>query len=301
MIKGQKAKFILLTISAFFVTSSLFTNCAKDLPADVSKTQGQSLTPPVPLTATYLPTTVRVLSSVTITPAGGKSPYTMSKLSGAGTFVEISGTYTASNTVEEAVFRITDADAASIDVRINILPLEVSPGTQSFTQPGNYNFTVPTYNSLVVEVWGAGAGGQHCGVANGFPFCLYGNSGGTSIFGANLLVAQGGQGVNGGTASGGTLNIRGENGNWNGTNCPGLGGAAAGPMGPILASRQGAGPGGGGNGLCIGWGANGGGGGGYTVREYRIGELGVGSVIPGTVGGGGGAGGAGGLVKITWR
>lgn len=305
MFKRQKTKILVVAVGAFFVTSSLFTNCAKSLPPQVSKTTNLSNEPappaPVPLTASYAPAIVRILATATVTPFGGKSPYVMSKLAGAGTFDAATGVYTAPNVPEEATIRVTDNTGTIIDIKIPIVPLEVTAGTKSFS-PGNSTFTVPTYNSLLVEVWGAGGGGQACGVVYpGIPVCNGGNSGGASVFGANLLVAQGGQGVNGGSASGGTINVKGENGNYNNYNCPGLGGGAGGPAGILIATRQGNFPGGGGNGTCNGWGANGGGGGGYSAREYLPGQLAVGAAIPVSVGSGGAYSGAAGLVKITWK
>lgn len=38
----------------------------------------------------------------------------------------------------------------------------VTPGSITYTTPGTYSFVVPSYNSLEVELWGAGGGGQYC-------------------------------------------------------------------------------------------------------------------------------------------
>lgn len=170
-----------------------------------------------------------------------------------------------------------------------------APQTQDYKIPGVYTFTVPTYQSLTVEVWGGGGGAQGCGVLYGIPVCNGGDYGGDSSFGANL-IAEGGRGVNGGKGSGGSVNLTGENGNWNNWNCPGLGGGS-----PNGGGRDGRAPGGGGDGICFGWGVNGGGGGGYTKFVYAQGQLNPGDKIQVRVGAGGYVNGASGEVKITWQ
>ena len=62
----------------------------------------------------------------------------------------------------------------------------VSPGSTSYT-PGTYTFTVPYYNTIVIDTWAGGGGG---GGGNGQ------NS--TVTYGATNLVASGGIGGGGG-------------------------------------------------------------------------------------------------------
>lgn len=251
------------------------------------------------LAATYSPTPATVNVAVTIVITGGVAPYTITKLTGSGTLTGI--TY-FSTTVETATFQIADSSGGTpIQMSIPILQSgnatqPVIPGYRVISTAGDFTFTIPAHNNIYIEVWGAGAGGQHCIISNGFPLCLYGSSGGDTTFGS--LVGGGGRGVNGGSASGGSYNENGEGGNWNGSNCPGLGGGGGGPYRYL--TRSGQGPGGGGDGLCAGWGANGGGGGGYAARAYVSGVMAVGSVVSGRVGAGGSAGAANGLVRISW-
>jgi hypothetical protein len=170
------------------------------------------------------------------------------------------------------------------------------PGNQSYTSPGHYTFSVPLcFSSLHVQVWGGGGGGQGGGVLFGIPIVTGGGSGGDSSF-AGVLVAQGGQCTAGGNAWGGATNLKGQDGNWNGTNCSGAGGAA-----PLGGGPNGGWPGGGGGGICFGWGASGGGGGGYTTATFGSGSLTPGSIVNVDVGGGGGDRGAGGEVLIDWN
>jgi len=185
-----------------------------------------------------------------------------------------------------------------------------TPGSQTYANPGTYTFTVPANaGDITVEVWGAGGGGQGCGVPIAWtPACQGGGSGGNSSF-ANVIAYGGhGSGANvtstgnhsGGSASGGDINQTGQAGNWNGTNCSGRGGSSPNGGGPDAGF-----PGGGGDGFCFGWGADGGGGGGYAKKTYTNGQLKAGSTITVVVGAGGAGSaaqplGAGGEVKIAW-
>ena len=78
---------------------------------------------------------------------------------------------------------------------------EVNPGSQSWSTPGTYNFTLPAFNTLIATVKGAGGGGSSAGYAdfagNGFTG-IVGSNGGQSQFGSNL-IAGGGLGGPGGS------------------------------------------------------------------------------------------------------
>ncbi|MDR3570924.1 MAG: hypothetical protein P4L81_01855 [Candidatus Pacebacteria bacterium] len=201
----------------------------------------------------------------------------------------------------------------------------LADGSQVYTSPGTYTFTVPSsYNSLTVQVWGAGGGG-----AGGYSSDLYGQSGGTSAFGGVTAYggAGGGGAVNatpgtfgaGGSAGGGDVNTPGGNGTSNGSN-PDMygnpvyyagsgGGSPNGGSGGSGAQGQPPGgsvdnactgcsgfpgntPGGGGGnnyaGDTIAWGY-GGGGGGYAQKTYYYGQLPA--TVTVTVGSGGAWGG----------
>lgn len=302
MPSSKKLKIFALGAGAFLISSTFFMNCAKDsLPDEVTNVRSQS----APLSAFYSPSplpvsTSSVNSSANISVAGGQAPYSFTQEAGSGALT--GPVYTAPMSPETASVRVTDARGEYVNVIINVIGSQpslpsVMPGQMTFDTPGNFSFTLPAYNTLTVEVWGGGGGGQHCGILYGIPVCNFGGAGGDSSF--DVLLARGGQGLSGGTAQGGDLNLSGEAGNWNGTNCSGLGGASGGPYGS--ATRQGVVPGGGGNGLCVAWGANGGGGGGYSMKQYSAPALPVGSSITGQVGAGGAAGGASGRVRISWN
>jgi hypothetical protein len=198
----------------------------------------------------------------------------------------------------------------------------VVPGSQSFTTSGSFNFTVPAYNTLTVQVWGAGGGGAGCSTTTK----VAGVSGGLSRW-DGTVTANGGTrasttaGGAGGTASGGTTNLTGQNGSTAGTQAgPGGDGANGGAGGDTIpgygTGRPGVAPGGGGagggysggrSGNCRGSGA---GGGGYSARSYAAGVYTPGEIVPVVVGarGTGGNGssydgglGAYGRVVVTWN
>lgn len=191
-----------------------------------------------------------------------------------------------------------------------LFPFAAFAGSETYYTPGSHTFTVPAYqDSLTVEVWGGGGGGQDCtvlyaGTSAAMAYCSGGASGGNSSFAG--MIAYGGHGSGavvdstgdhtGGTASGGDINLTGESGNWNGTNCSGKGGAS-----PNGGGRSGGWPGGGGDGFCNPWGADGGGGGGYAKKTYTTNALTSGAQITLTVGAGGATRSAAGGVKITWN
>lgn len=176
----------------------------------------------------------------------------------------------------------------------------VNPGSQTFSTPGTFTFTVPLYNSLTVTVNGAGGGG---GGANLYYVVTYyyapsgitykgyraagpttGGAGGNSSFNSTVIGDGGGGGVTGsgsdgtaGSASGGDTNTTG-------------GGAAGGPKPSsgleVAVSRPG-GPGG------------------RAVKTYALGALTVGAGISVVVGAGGTGGGgdnpgSNGSVVVTW-
>jgi len=214
---------------------------------------------------------------------------------------------------------------------VNVTVSNSSPGSHNYSWAGLFNFTVPAYTSLTVEVWGAGGGG-----GSGYYFGSNdGAGGGTSSFGTVSASGGGGGGRgvtdgnytspgSGGSGSGGTTNLIGQSGgsmtyadgcyaSGAGGDAAGGGGAgSAGSIGCILSytpGGNGGAPGGGGaGGGGVFADGLGGGGGGYSTRTYTPGQLTVGSTISVTVGAGGvggasgvaGGAGAAGRVYITW-
>ncbi|MBM3271895.1 hypothetical protein FJY94_01255, partial [Candidatus Kaiserbacteria bacterium] len=195
-------------------------------------------------------------------------------------------------------------------------PVAVLAGSQTFSTPGTHTFTVPQYTgSLTVEVWGGGGGGEHCyPQANGVRyvtytrFCWGGNTAG-SASSFNGVIANGGQtgdGAVGGTATGGDVNLSGENS----SSCGGsvyqyCGGGGSG-LDPV-ATRHGVAPGGGADGYFQASLTYGGGGGGYAKKTWNPGALTTGASYTVTVGSGGSnangngaAPGAPGRVTLTW-
>lgn len=196
----------------------------------------------------------------------------------------------------------------------------VTPGSQSFTTAGSHSFTVPCYNTLTVQVWGAGGGGA--GAKSGST--KTGTAGGASNF-DGVLIANGGAGGPstsagaGGTASGGTTNTTGQSGG-TGTANKGGNGANGGAGGAAAAAnshgKPGSEPGGAGSGgrwkhPMTGGGSigGGGGGGGFTTRAYAAGAYTLGDSVSVVVGAGGTGGnsdydggkGAIGRITITWN
>lgn len=191
----------------------------------------------------------------------------------------------------------------------------VTPGSQTFSTPGAFTFTIPNYNNLTVEVWGGGGGG------GGYYYPLA-TGGGQSNWNSSAILANGGKpgptyGAGesydanhgyGGTAAGGTTNLTGGAaplGAWAGGSSPNGGAQTSGAMQPANA------PGGGGSGGGVigdDWG-DGGGGGGYAARTYSAGAFTPGANIGGNVGAGGSAAGAdfqptpgaAGRVRFTWN
>lgn len=203
-----------------------------------------------------------------------------------------------------------------------------SPTSQIYATPGTYTFTVPSYETLTVEVWGGGGGGT------GAPYdAAAGHSGGASSWDGTLAAAGGAGGPAnytpggaGGSGSGGTTNLTGGKGeagvnfSYGGAGGAGANGGAGGARtnrgsSPgIVNGHPGTAPGGGGSGAVystarVSHSGAGAGGGGYASRAYTAGAYASGSTITVVVGAGGAGGyynasaggnGAPGQVKITW-
>lgn len=191
-------------------------------------------------------------------------------------------------------------------------------------------FYVPAFNTLFIQVWGAGAGGSDYGQQN------YSNDNGSAgqtsqVNGTGVyLIAYGGYGGNspyhgngggaGGGASGGSWNVGGGNG------ASGYSGGSGGGNGANGGAGGGARSDGSGNGADGGWPGGGGGGifstddnsvasgcgggGGYTEYYFNSSQVARGTGLNIFVGGGGdggcgwsgvgyGGSGAGGYVRIT--
>lgn len=178
-----------------------------------------------------------------------------------------------------------------------------APGSVEWTMPGQYEFIVPAYTTMTVEVAGAGGGaGSSIHENYGAPIAASGNNGFAGSESRFLtLVGAGGGGGGGGVGTGPYSAVPGSPGapgvaSGGTTNTPG-GGSLGGAGTPYI---TGLGPGGNG------------GNGGLTERTYTIGE--TGSPVPGektiaTVGVGAPAGafpgnqgtnGANGRVKVSW-
>jgi len=201
-----------------------------------------------------------------------------------------------------------------------------TPGSVTLSTPGTFDFEVQEFQSLTVEVWGAGGGAD-----GGFGSDAKATPGGSSSFHGTLVAGGGAAGhpavplALGGTASGGDTNIPGGPG---GNGCytfmvlcaAGVGGDAppagiGGKGGPGINhldachgygggdGQDGATPGGGGHGAWScqhnwpagqGWGYGGaaGGGGAYAKKVYAKGQLAPGKVAVVVGAGGVGAKGA---------
>jgi len=180
-------------------------------------------------------------------------------------------------------------------------------GSQTLTTAGATTFSVPTYVSLTVQLWGGGGGGAAYLPAN------MSSAGGDSSFNQTVVAGGGQSGTTGkgGTASGGTINTPGTDATGiAGGDAPDDGGAG-GSVSTLLDScadvlygspagdgQDGSAPGGGGQGdvtcqldwlQAMGWGeyGTGGGSGGYVSVTYAAGQLAPGSTVPVVVGAGG--------------
>ncbi|MBI5537268.1 MAG: hypothetical protein HY898_31390 [Deltaproteobacteria bacterium] len=184
---------------------------------------------------------------------------------------------------------------------------QCTPGSQTFSAAGSYDFTVPGFDKLTVELWGGGGGGAaYSQVDSPTP-------GGSSSFNSTVVAGggkDGASGAAGGVASGGTINTPGGAGKGiPGGDSPngGKGGSTAtqldacGSMmygSPSGDGENGYAPGGGGMGdiTCQlswwtyqGWGfyGVGAGAGAFASITYSAGELKAGSQVPIVVGEGG--------------
>jgi hypothetical protein len=159
----------------------------------------------------------------------------------------------------------------------------VIAGSQAFTS-GSGTFVVPHYNTLTVNVWGAGASGNYEDGTTGV--FQVGNPGGTSSVSTLSISATGGSAsfvagdATGGTGSGGnTTNSTGTAGSISGFTS--IGGGAANGGGNVTitggtdASQNGvpgtARGGGGTSGVGVGTPEAGGGGGGFSQSVYTFG------------------------------
>ena len=207
--------------------------------------------------------------------------------------------------------------------------LAYAAGTQTFSTPGSFQFTVPVYNTMTVSVWGGGGTGT--GLDSVVGNYVSGGTGQASSFNGTVIANGGVGGANanggaGGTASGGDTNTSGTAGGAGIIGCSGAGGgspnggaggAAACPSNGLSSQgNPGGSPGAGGSGYilclkgCTGAGVGGGGGAGYAVKTYVLGAIAVGTNVAVVVGAGGntstqsvgsqGGLGAPGQVTVTW-
>lgn len=191
------------------------------------------------------------------------------------------------------------------------------PGSIVLDITGTHNFSVPNFsNELIVELWGAGAGGEGAGINNSAPDGV--NGGNSSCAPLSLTAGGGLNNGTGGTASGGDVIANG--GNRSGRNGGGGANGGAGGVSSGSGSSSGASgtaPGGGGSGGRYIWDdngvtrattGNGGGGGAYVKKSYARGAISPGLIISLTVGAGGNGGssqrsggaGARGEIRISW-
>lgn len=207
--------------------------------------------------------------------------------------------------------------------------------TVSFSQPGNWTYTIPTYTTyFTVELWGAGGGGMGSGQATATDNSIFNGENGTdTTFMNTALVAGGGkalkmsgkqwrfdEGGQGGVATGGDVNLNGNDGKYaqkvklsyggDGGSAPF--GGSGGQKGQGKNGSPGAAPGGGGAGAYGYLAGAGGGGGAYVKKRYAVGDLAPGTIATIVVGEGGkggegkpydgynGGDGAVGAVKITY-
>lgn len=199
----------------------------------------------------------------------------------------------------------------------------VTPGSFTYSTAGEYNFTVPQFNVMEVEIWGGGGSGSSYSGQNS----ISGGWGGHSYFNNWEFYVTGGQSPSsaspapGGTATGGDVNTNGNPGGIGtisglnpathvfGGSAPN--GGAGGAYNPAYGTANaGQAPGGGGSGAH--WYPNyytaGGGSGAYAKKTYWPGMITPGGTALIEVGYGGSstpgspatAPGAPGRVKITW-
>lgn len=110
----------------------------------------------------------------------------------------------------------------------------ITPGSAAYTTPGTYSFTVPYYNSLTVDVRGAGGGGG--GSRYTGYHIYYGGAGNYSYFGAPdvTLIGYGGQGGSGSNWSPPVGGVQGAHGTAGGGDSNITGGGSAGGQGSVI-------------------------------------------------------------------
>lgn len=243
---------------------------------------------------------------------GGAAPISLSEYYKGGAYTSTSASIPTSGTIAMSQFRGAAKSVSS---------------TWDRTASGTVSYTVPAYNSLTVQIWGAGGGGG-VGDFNGSDGATGNNGGNSTAFGQTAGGGKGGahgpkpaQGGAGGTGTtpgqdgGDGTNTTTDNFTYsaysgNGGNS---GGGSTGGTGkrvsPAQLASNGNNYGGGGGGTYQGFGQStngpgyalgggGGGGGGYTVKTWTSGQAGAPSpgstytIVVGAGGTGGTAGGA---------
>jgi hypothetical protein len=183
----------------------------------------------------------------------------------------------------------------------------VAPGVTSYTSAGSFGYTVPIFNSIVFEFWGAGGSGGPTSGSSGatgggtyvnFPSVGVGANGGAGG-GAGYYRRGAGAGGAGGGAFGGSINTAGSNGVGGFSPYGGAGGGSpnggAGGSGGYNNGSPGGAPGGGGQGNYFNDGSGspnyqaggGAGGGGYSYISFSPAGLSAGTSLTLVVGAGG--------------
>ena len=159
----------------------------------------------------------------------------------------------------------------------------VFPGSQTFSTAGAFNFTIPNFNTLVVEIRGAGGGG------GSFDYTTDYNG---QEYYASAAGAGGASTWNGLTAIGGGAGTKGWYQDGTEESVPGGAGAAGAASGGDTNTTGGGNAGGAGISAAnsIGGAGGNGGNGGYGKKTYTAAQLTAGAIIGGTVGAGGVAG-----------
>jgi hypothetical protein len=218
------------------------------------------------------------------------------------------GSYTLTAVARDAAGNTTTSAARTVTVS------NVVAGSQTYSTPGMHYFTVPSFNTLTIQVWGGGGGGGSYSnpetADNGYETWIEW----IDVIDGYLKAeggyrGRGGTGGNGGTGYYGSTNLSGSNGTLSGGGASpngGSGGSGCRSNGTI--------PGGGGGGCSKGVSGHGGGGGGggYVFDSYNATEVTPGTTFQISVGEGGAGGydgtaanaggnGADGAVNITWN
>ena len=209
----------------------------------------------------------------------------------------------------------------------------VIPGSNTYTTAGVFTFTVPPFNTMTVELWGAGGGGGGYGdpgTGSRSTGSYFGATGVQTYFNASTYANGGYGGQNSGTDRGGGLAFGAGGGGGNavgltvatagnsGGSGPASSAGAGAPNGggsTSVNSQNGTAPGGGGAGYYYSSGGKfpavtgGGGSGGYAKSIFTPSVLTPGTVLSLVVGAGGlaltncaqtGGNGANGKMIVTW-